>query len=80
MIRGVTESDSATIAAIYNHHIKNTIFTFEEEEVTSDEISGRIENVLSGSLPWLVAEEKGNVIGYGLCNKMEDTISLSVFS
>ena len=69
MIRGVTESDSATIAAIYNHYIKNTIFTFEEEEVTSDEISGRIENVLSGSLPWLVAEEKGNVIGYAYATK-----------
>ena len=69
MIRDVKKSDSAAIAAIYNHYIKNTIITFEEEEITPDEISGRIENVLSESLPWLVAEDKGNVIGYAYATK-----------
>ena len=69
MIRDVEKSDSAAIARIYNHYIKNTIITFEEAEVTPDEISGRIEKLLSASLPWLVAEEKGSVLGYVYAGK-----------
>jgi L-amino acid N-acyltransferase YncA len=69
MIRKANQADSKTIAAIYNHYVKNTIITFEEKEVTSNEISKRIENVFSESLPWIVAENNGKVIGYAYATK-----------
>ena len=68
-IRKVKQSDSSKIAQIYNHYIKNTIITFEEQEVSQDEISSRIENVLSEPLPWIVAENGGNIAGYAYAAK-----------
>ena len=55
-IRKVKKSDSLEIARIYNHYITNTISTFEEQEVSEEDISYRIENVLSEPLPWIVAD------------------------
>lgn len=69
IIRKAKQSDSLEIARIYNHYIKNTIITFEEEEVTQDDISGRIKNVSSESLPWLVAEIENSVTGYAYAAK-----------
>ena len=64
IIRKAEISDSDVIASIYNHYIKNTIITFEEKEVSRDEISGRIKAVFSDNLPWIVAEEENRVTGY----------------
>lgn len=69
MIRKVKQSDSSEIARIYNHYIKNTIITFEEQEVSQDDISNRIENVLSEPLPWIVAESENNIAGYAYATK-----------
>ena len=64
MIRSATVADGAAIAAIYNHYVTDTIVTFEEVPVSADEMERRIDGVLSASLPWLVAEESGVVVGY----------------
>jgi L-amino acid N-acyltransferase YncA len=64
LIRAVEESDTASIAAIYNHYVANTIVTFEEEPVSPADMSQRISAVSSASLPWLVAEEAGRIAGY----------------
>jgi len=69
MIRKINQSDSQVIAEIYNHYVKNTVITFEEKEVSLDDISERIENVLSESLPWIVAEKMGRVVGYAYATK-----------
>jgi phosphinothricin acetyltransferase len=69
MIRNVKESDSFEIARIYNYYIKNTIITFEEQEVSQDDISSRIKNVLSEPLPWIVAESGNNITGYAYATK-----------
>ena len=63
-IREAAASDAAAIAGIYNHYITETVVTFEEEPVSVAEIAGRIEEVRSASLPWLVAEVDGHVVGY----------------
>jgi len=52
------------IAAIYNHYIGETAVTFEEKSLPADEIARRMREVQSASLPWLVAEEAGEVVGY----------------
>lgn len=63
-IRAARAADAATLCAIYNHYVAETAVTFEEEPVSADGMAGRIENVLSASLPWLVAEQGADVVGY----------------
>jgi phosphinothricin acetyltransferase len=63
-IRAAELSDAASIAAIYNHYVAETVVTFEEDPVSAEEMARRIEGVRSASLPWLVAEEGGQVTGY----------------
>ena len=69
MIRDATESDAQAIADIYNHYIANTVVTFEEQAISQSEIIGRMEKVTGSSLPWLVAEDSGVVIGYAYAGK-----------
>lgn len=63
MIRLATISDAAPIAAIYNHYVRATTITFEEQAVEVDEMARRIEDV-GAKLPWYVFERDGSVIGY----------------
>lgn len=63
-IRSAAPSDAASIAAIYNHYVTETVVTFEEDPITAAEIARRIEEVWSASLPWLIAEEGSRVVGY----------------
>ena len=63
-IRAARASDAAAVAAIYNHYVAETAVTFEEEPVSAAEMARRIEGVLSASLPWLVAEESADIVGY----------------
>ncbi|MBL8293951.1 MAG: N-acetyltransferase [Bryobacterales bacterium] len=62
-------SDADAITSIYNHYVTQTIVTFEEDPVTPAEIVRRIEDVQSGSLPWLVAERRGAIVGYAYATK-----------
>jgi L-amino acid N-acyltransferase YncA len=64
IIRNVKSEDATAIADIYNHYTKNTIITFEEEEISESDIAERIKNVISNHLPWIVAETDGEIIGY----------------
>ncbi|WP_444922577.1 arsinothricin resistance N-acetyltransferase ArsN1 family B [Microbulbifer sp. CnH-101-G] len=64
MIRTVNNSDAQVIAAIYNHYVINTPITFEEQAISSVDMVRRIESVHHSSLPWLVKEQNGEVVGY----------------
>lgn len=68
-IRPAGHADAGEIARIYNHHIRETIVTFEEQEISSQEVAARIEKVASESLPWLVAEDAGVIVGYAYATK-----------
>lgn len=63
MIRNAVNTDSKSISEIYNYYVKNTIITFEEDEVSEDEMAHRI-NSVSEKYPWIVYEENGEVLGY----------------
>ncbi len=69
MIRKVKLSDAESIAEIYNHYIHNTIVTFEEEAISSDEMQGRISESNSFDLPWFVAQENESILGYAYASK-----------
>lgn len=64
LIRVAKPDDVAAIATIYNYYIANDIATFEEEPVDVDIMAGRMADVAGKSLPWLVAEDGGIVLGY----------------
>ena len=72
MIRLVQSSDAETIARIYNHHVLATVVTFEEVAVTPQEMASRIATIASLALPWLVAEDAGNVVGYAYAARWKD--------
>ena len=63
-IRAASAGDAAAVAGIYNHYVRHSVVTFETEEVTAAELARRIAMTLADSLPWLVAESPGNVMGY----------------
>jgi L-amino acid N-acyltransferase YncA len=56
--------DAEVMASIYNHYVTQTVVTFEEEAVTPSEIARRLAAVRAASLPWLVAEGGGRLLGY----------------
>ena len=63
MIRPASPADAAAIAAIYNHYVLHTIVTFEEDAVTTAEMTLRLADTIAADLPWLVWAENGGVIG-----------------
>jgi len=63
-VRAAASADAEAVAAIYNHFVLRTIVTFEEEPVSPTEIARRMDDVREASLPWLVAERAGAVVGY----------------
>ncbi len=73
-IRPATPDDAGAIAAIYNHFVRDTIVTCEESEIDSDEIGWRMQSVWGASLPWLVAEDDGRVVGYTYATKWKDRV------
>jgi phosphinothricin acetyltransferase len=62
-IRPCLASDAARICEIYNHYVRETVITFEEEPVSEPEMAERIRDVIARR-PWLVADENGLVTGY----------------
>lgn len=64
VIRPATPSDGAALAALYNYYIVHTTISFEEEEVTADDMAQRVANVHAKQLPWLVLERDGQLLGY----------------
>ncbi|NVK21101.1 MAG: N-acetyltransferase family protein [Kangiellaceae bacterium] len=69
VIRNVIEADASQIADIYNHYIENTIITFETAQVSSQEMANRIHETLAQSLPYLIIESDGQVLGYAYASK-----------
>ena len=63
LIRRVTPDDAGAIAAIYNHHVANTVVTFEEIPVDEAAMRGRIADI-DASHAWFVATVDGRVGGY----------------
>jgi L-amino acid N-acyltransferase YncA len=62
--RAAVVSDMDAIALIYAHHVNNGTGTFETEPPDRDEIARRWSEVAARSLPWLVADDGGEVVGY----------------
>jgi L-amino acid N-acyltransferase YncA len=67
-IRNVAAEDAAKICDIYNHYVRNTVITFEQQPVSVPEMQERIASYAS-AYAWLVAERDGQVLGYAYATR-----------
>ena len=64
MIRPAVASDMDAITLIYAHHVNHGTGSFETEAPDRTEIVRRWSEVQARGLPWLVAEDDGEIGGY----------------
>lgn len=62
-LRAATPADARRLAEIYNHYIRETVVTFEEEPVSDAEMARRVEEI-GARWMWRVAERAGHVLGF----------------
>lgn len=67
-IRPSRDEDIAAITAIYAHHVLHGTGTFETEPPSEADMASRRADVLGKNLPYLVAEDDGEVLGFAYCN------------
>ncbi len=63
-LRPSTDADVPAIAAIYAHHVRTGLASFETVPPTQEEMAHRRLEILKHGLPYLVAELGGAVAGY----------------
>ncbi|HEX5092678.1 MAG TPA: GNAT family N-acetyltransferase [Burkholderiales bacterium] len=66
-IRDATPGDIPAIEAIYRPHVLRGLASFEEVPPDAGELARRHADVRSRGLPYLVAVQAGEVLGYGYC-------------
>lgn len=64
IVRPSTPADVAAIAAIYGHHVLHGLGTFEEVPPSLEDMAARREAIIDRGLPYLVAEDGGQVLGF----------------
>lgn len=64
LLRPSTPADLPAITSIYGWHVSHGTGSFELDPPPLEEMSRRHDEVLSRGLPWLVAEQRGEVAGY----------------
>jgi phosphinothricin acetyltransferase len=67
LVRPAAPADLPAIQAIYAHHVLHGLASFEEAPPSVEEMRRRYEDVARQGLPYLAAEEKGEILGYGYC-------------
>jgi len=63
-VRPVHDGDMAQIAAIYAHHVRHGLASFEEVPPDVPELARRRAEIVARGLPYLVAAEGDGVLGY----------------
>lgn len=64
IVRASTSKDAADLARIYGHHVLHGFGTFEEVPPTPEDMAARRAAVVAKGLPYLVAEDEGQVVGF----------------
>jgi len=68
IIRSSQADDIPAIAAIYAHHVLHGTGTFELTPPSRNEMASRRADVLTKSLPYLVATDGTKLLGFAYCN------------
>ncbi len=64
LIRSATTADAAAIASIYGHWVSRGTSSFELVPPSLFEMRHRLDTLLAGGFPWLVAVRGGEIAGY----------------
>jgi L-amino acid N-acyltransferase YncA len=68
LVRPAAPQDLPAIQSIYAHHVMHGLASFEEVPPVLEEMRRRFDDITGQGLPYLVAEERGAVQGYGYCS------------
>ena len=68
LIRPSRDEDLDAITRIYGHHVLHGTGTFETTPPSVADMTSRRADVLAKGLPWLVAEDNGQVLGFAYGN------------
>jgi len=68
LVRAATAADFPAIQSIYAHHVLHGLASFEETPPSVEEMRSRYDDIVARGLPYLAAEEAGEVLGYGYCS------------
>ncbi|WP_431289392.1 GNAT family N-acetyltransferase [Roseateles chitinivorans] len=79
MIRPSLEGDIAAIQQIYEHAVLHGTGTFETDVPDRAEMGRRRTEVLSRSLPYLIAERDGQVLGFAYANYFRPRLAYRYF-
>lgn len=63
-VRDACDADMAHITAIYRHHVLTGTASFEEIPPSQDEITSRFHAIRDKGMPYLVAINDRNIVGY----------------
>lgn len=72
MIRPVDSTDIEQITHMYNSYIRTSLVTFEEEEVSTDEMERRIDKIKLNGFPFIVWQEGERIAGYAYANTFRE--------
>ena len=67
LVRPAAPQDLPAIQSIYGYHVLHGLASFEEEAPPLAGMRRRFEDVTGRGLPYLVAEDQGELLGYGYC-------------
>ena len=70
LFRDATAADLPAMTAIYAHHVLTGTGTFEETPPDEAEMARRMSRIQGLGWPWLVAEEDGQVLGFGFVSAL----------
>jgi phosphinothricin acetyltransferase len=79
LIRPSLEGDIAAIQQIYEHAVLHGTGTFETDVPDRAEMARRRTEVLSRSLPYLIAERDGQVLGFAYANYFRPRLAYRYF-
>jgi len=66
-VRPAAQGDLAAIQSIYAHHVLHGLATFEEVPPDVEEMRRRYQDLTGRGLPYLVAVERSEILGFGYC-------------
>ena len=69
VIRLARQSDVSAMLAIYTPYVENTTISWEYTTPSTDDFSARLREKTQAGFPWIVAEEKGVLLGYAYAGR-----------